>query len=101
MSILSKDKASASTNSIKAYNKEILDDKIRRLTIVNVQLVINKIKTEKTRINLEANRIQLFGKKNSLVVKREKLRIEIAILNAAGPSNVLIRGYQDPLLRPI
>jgi len=45
--------------------------------------------------------MRLFGKKNSLVVKREELRAKIAILNAVGPSNVLIYGYQDPFLRPI
>ena len=53
----------------------------------------DKIKTEKVRVNLKADKVQLFGKKNSLVVKREELRIEIATLNAAGSSNVLVRGY--------
>jgi len=62
--------------------------------------MINKMKTEKVRVNLEIDRTQLLDEKNSLVVKREELRAEIAILNAAGPSNVPIRGYQNPLLKP-
>ncbi len=58
------------------------------------------MKIEKVRVNLEANRVQLFGEKNFLVVKREELRAEIITLNAAGFSNVPIRRYQNPLLRP-
>ncbi len=54
------------------------------------------METEKTRVNLEADRARLLGKKNSLVTKREKLRAEITTLNA---TNVLIRGHQDPLLK--
>jgi len=33
----------------------------------------DKMKTEKTKVNLEADRMQLFDKKNSLVVKKEEL----------------------------
>ena len=47
------------------------------------------METEKARVNLEANRTQLFGKKNSLVAKKEELRAEIVTLNATGPPNVL------------
>ncbi len=93
ISILSKDKAPVSINGIETYNKEILGDEIRRLITVNVQLIADKIKTEKVKVNLKADRIRLFGKKNSLVAKRKELRIEIATLNAIGLSNVLIRGY--------
>ncbi len=57
----------------------------------------DKIKTEKTKVNLETNRMQLLGKKNSLVAKRKKLRAEIIILNI---TNIPIRGHQDPLLKP-
>ncbi len=71
MSTSSKGKTSASTNDIEAYNKETLDDKIRKLTTTNVQLIINKIETEKTKINLETDKIRLFDKKNSLVVKKK------------------------------
>ncbi len=39
------------------------------------------MKTEKTKVNLEADRMQLFDKKNSLVVKKEELWTEIAVLN--------------------
>ena len=53
----------------------------------------DKIETEKTKVNLEVNRAQLFNKKNSLIVKREKLWVEIATLNVAGPSNVLVCRY--------
>jgi len=90
-----------STSGVKVYSKEDLSDEIRRLTAANVQLVIDKIKIEKVKVNLETDRIQLFDKKNSLIAKREKLRAEIAALNVAGPSNILVCGHQDPLLRPI
>ncbi len=82
-----------STNGVEVYNKEVLGDEIRRLTVANVQLVTNKTETEKAKINLKTDRMWLFNEKNSLVVKREELRAEIAILNAAGFSNVLIRSY--------
>jgi len=97
MFILGKGKAPVSTNSVEAYNKEALNDEIYKLTIANVQLMTNKMETEKARVNLEANRTWLLGEKNSLVAKREKLRTEIATLNA---TNVPILGHQDPLLRP-
>ncbi len=96
ISTLGKGKVSASTSGIEAYNKETLDDKIRRLTTTNIQLMTNKIEIEKARVNLEVDKVRLFGKKNSLVTKREELRAEIAILNTV---NVPIRNYQDPLLR--
>ncbi len=101
ISISNKGKAFISTNDIEAYNKEILNNEIRRLTIANVQLITNKIETEKIKVNLKTDKIQLFDKKNSLVVKKEKLRTKIATLNAIGPSNVPIRRYQDPFLKPI
>ena len=101
ISTLNKDKASASINSVEAYNKEILSDEIYKLIATNVQLMINKIKTEKARVNLEADRTRLFDEKNSLVVKREKLRTEIAVLNTAGPLNVPVYKHQDPFLRLI
>jgi len=99
ISTSSKGKTPASTNDVEAYSKEVLGDKIRRLTAANVQLMTNKMETEKTRVNLEADRIQLFGEKNSLVVKREEFRTEIIALNAIGSLNVFIRGYQDLFLR--
>ena len=99
ISTSSKGKTPASINNVETYNKETLNDKICKLTAINIQLMIDKIKTEKTRINLEANKVQLFDKKNFLVAKRKKLRTEIVILNAAGHFNVLIRSYQDPLLK--
>ncbi len=101
ISISNKGKTSASTNNVKAYSKKTLGDKIYRLTTTNAQLMTNKIKTEKTRVNLEVDRVRLFDKKNSLVVKREELRTEIAILNAARLFNVLVRRYQDLFLRLI
>ncbi len=87
---LGKGKASISTNDVETYNKEILSNKIRKLIITNIQLITDKMETEKTRVNLKINKTRLFNKKNFLVVKREELRIEIAILNAA---NVLIRSH--------
>ncbi len=56
MFILGKGKAPVSTNSVEAYNKEALNDEIYKLTIANVQLMTNKMETEKARVNLEANR---------------------------------------------
>ncbi len=93
MSILGKGKASASTSGVEAYSKETLGDKICRLTTANVQLMADKTETEKARVNLEADKIQLFGEKNSLVAKREEFRAEIAVLNAAKPPNVPVRGH--------
>jgi len=58
--------------------------------------VTDKMKIEKAKVNLKTDRTRLFGKKNSLVVKKEELRAEIITLNA---TNVPIRRYQDPLLR--
>ena len=52
--------------------------------------MIDKIETEKAKVNLEADRTRLFNEKNSLVAKKEKLRAEIAALNVA---NVLVRGH--------
>ena len=63
--------------------------------------MINKMETEKTRVNLEVDRVRLFGEKNSLVVKREEFRVEIAVLYVVRPSNVPVRRYQNLFLRPI
>ncbi len=95
-----KNKTPISTNSIEVYNKKTLGDEIRRLTIANAQLITNKIKIKKAKVNLKTDKTQLFDEKNSLVAKRKKLRTEIATLNTTGPSNISIRRHQDPLLRP-
>ncbi len=100
MSTSGKGKALVSTSGVKTYSKEALDDEIRRLTTTNAQLIANKIKTEKAKINLEADRTRLFNEKNSLIAKKKELRAEIVILNATRPSNVPIRRYQDPFPRP-
>ncbi len=93
ISILGKGKAPVSTSGVEAYSKKALDDEIRRLITINVQLVTDKMETEKVKVNLEADKARLFDEKNSLVVKREELRAEIVILNAAGSSNIPVRGY--------
>ncbi len=80
-------------NGVEVYNKEILNDEIRRLIITNVQLMADKTETKKAKINLEVDKTRLFGKKNSLVVKRKELRTEIAILNIIKFFNVLICRY--------
>ncbi len=98
ISTLSKGKTPAFINNVEVYSKEILGDKIRRLTTTNIQLVTDKIETEKVKVNLEVDKVRLFGEKNSLVAKREELRAEIAVLNA---TNVPIRSHQDPILRLI
>jgi len=87
------------TSGVKVYSKEALDDEICRLITANTQLITDKMETEKVRINLEADKVRLFGEKNSLVVKREELRVEIAMLNVAGLPNISIYGHQNPLLR--
>ena len=46
-----------STNGVEVYNKEVLGDEIRRLTVANVQLVTNKTETEKAKINLKTDRM--------------------------------------------
>ena len=99
ISTSSKGKAPIFINGIKAYNKETLNDEICRLITTNIQLIINKMESEKVKVNLKTDKIQLFGKKNSLVVKKKELRTEIIILNVAGPSNVPIRRYQDLFLK--
>ncbi len=101
MSTSSKGKASVSTSGVEAYNKKTLGDEICRLIVTNVQLVADKMETEKAKVNLEADRARLFNEKNSLVAKREELRTEIVTLNTAGFSNVLICSYQDPFLKLI
>ncbi len=87
---LGKGKALASTNGVEAYSKETLGDEIRRLTTANAQLMTDKMKIEKARVNLEADRTRLLDEKNSLIAKKEELRAEIATLNVA---NVPIRGH--------
>ncbi len=72
ISTLSKGKAFVSTNNVEAYSKETLGNKIRRLTVANVQLIVDKVETEKVKANLETDRMQLFGEKNFLVVKKEE-----------------------------
>ncbi len=94
-----KSKASVSTSGVEVYSKEVLSDEIRRLIATNAQLMTNKIKTKKAKVNLEADRMRLLGEKNSLVVKRKEFRTEIVTLYTAGPSNVPVRRYQNPLLR--
>ena len=89
ISTLSKDKTSVSTNGIKTFIKKQLTIEIQRLSTANVQLITNKIKTEKAKVNLQANKTRLLREKNSLVVKREEFRAEIVTMNATGFSNVL------------
>ena len=93
ISTSNKDKTSVFINGVEVYNKKTLNDEICRLIIANVQLITNKMKIEKTRVNLETDKTQLFGKKNSLVVKREELQAKIAALNTTGLFNIPIRGY--------
>ncbi len=93
ISTLNKGKAPVSISGVEAYSKEALGDKIRKLITTNVQLIVNKTETEKAKINLKTDKVRLFDKKNSLVVKKEEFRTEIATLYAAGLSNVLIRRH--------
>ena len=93
ISTLGKGKAPVSTNNVEVYNKETLDDKICRLTTTNTQLMTDKIKTEKVKVNLEADRVQLFDEKNSLVAKRKELRTEIVALYAVGLFNIPVRSH--------
>ncbi len=88
ISTSNKGKAPASTNGVEAYSKKVLGEEIRKLTAANTQLMTNKIKTEKVKVNLEVDKARLLDEKNSLVAKREELQAEIAVLNVAGLSNV-------------
>ena len=90
---------SVSTNRIKTYIKEQLIIEIQRFITVNVQLVTDKMETERTKVNLETDKVQLLKEKNFLIVKKEELRTKIATMNAVGFFNLLVRSYQDPLLR--
>jgi len=54
--------------------------------------VTDKIKTERTKANLEVDRIRLLKEKNSLIVKKEKLQVKIVTINAVRFFNILIRG---------
>jgi len=85
-------------NSVEAYIKEQLAAEIQRLSVANAQLVTDKIETEKIKVNLKANKVRLFGEKNSLITKKKELRIKIVVLNIIGLSNIPIRSHQDPLL---
>ena len=101
MSTLGKGKAPVSTNGVEIYSKETLGEKIYRLTTTNAQLITDKIKTEKVRVNLKIDRVRLFGEKNSLVVKREELRAKIVMLNVAGSFNIPVHRHQDLFLGSI
>ncbi len=90
--ISSKGKTSISTNGIEAYTKEQLVIEIQRFITVNVQLMIDKIEAERTKVNLEINKVRLLEEKNSLVIKKEEFRAEIAVMNTVGFFNVSIRG---------
>jgi len=86
-----KGKVSVSTNDIEAYSKEVLNDEIRRLITANIQLMIDKMETEKTKVNLEIDKIRLFDEKNSLIAKREKFRAKIITLNVINVQFVIIK----------
>ena len=91
ISTSSKDKTSVLTNDIEVFIKEQLAMEIQWLSTANIQLVTDKMETEKAKVNLEADGTQLFKEKNSLVVKRKELRAEIAAMNTIKPFNVLTR----------
>ena len=97
ISTSNKGKAPEFTNGVEVYNKEALGDEIRRLTATNIQLMTDKMETEKVRVNLEIDKTRPFDKKNFLIVKREEFQAEIAALNVV---NIPIRSYQNPFLKP-
>ena len=101
ISTSNKGKTFISINDVETYNKKTLDNKIYRLTATNVQLIADKTETEKTKVNLKTDKIQLFGKKNSLVAKKKEFRIEIVVLNVTGLPNVPVCRHRDPFLKPI
>jgi len=47
---------------------------------------------ERTKVNLKTDRARLLREKNSLVVKRKELRVEIVVMNAVRSSSVSIYG---------
>ncbi len=52
-----KGKVPVSTNGVEVYNKEVLNDKIRRLIIANIQLMTDKIEAEKAKVNLKTDKM--------------------------------------------
>ena len=70
--ISNKGKTLISTNSVEVYTKEQLATEIQRFTIANIQPMTDKIETEKTKVNLEIDKIRLLKKKNSLIVKKKE-----------------------------
>jgi len=77
ISTLNKVKAPTSTNGIKAFNKEVLKEEIRRLIIINVQLMNNKLDVEAAKIKLKADKTKLISEKNIFVAKREELQVKL------------------------
>ncbi len=68
-----KGKTPVSTSGVKVYIKEQLAVEIQRFIIANIQLMTDKIETERTKVNLETDRARLLREKNSLIAKREEL----------------------------
>jgi hypothetical protein len=79
---ISKGKGPVSISGVEAYSKEQLAEEIRRLTMANVQLANDKLRTEATNVKLEADRNRLINEKNILVAKREELRTELEATRA-------------------
>jgi predicted GTPase len=59
-----------------------LAEEIRKFTTANIQLVNDKLGIKATNAKLEADKNKLINEKNILVVKREKLRTELAVIRA-------------------
>ena len=93
ISTLGKGKVPVSVNSVESYIKEQLAIEIQRFSAVNVQLVNDKMETEKIKVNLEVDRVRLFNEKNFLVTKREEFQIEIVTLNVVELFNILVCSY--------
>ncbi len=98
---LNKSKTPISISGIEAYMKEQLATEIQRFITVNTQLMTDKMETERTKVNLEIDRVRLLGEKNFLVVKRKELRAEIVAINAVGSFNTLVYNQQDPFIRSV
>ena len=80
MFILDKGKTPASTSGIEAYSKKTFGNEIHRLIQINTQLTQDKQNADVVKAAIETDKNRLISKKNTLVVKHEKLQKEIATL---------------------
>ncbi len=88
VSISSKGKALVLSSDMEAYSKEALREEIRRLTVINIQLMSDKLGIEAVKTKLEADKARLINEKNIFVAKREELRAELTEAAVISTTNI-------------